>query len=100
MEAYFPNKLKELRKTAGYTQKEVAVFLSLSHTENILRWEKGYVLPGLIYLYQLSLLYKVPVHELYFDIWDYFKEEMNLKLQQHEKNIFINQLSSLEAKNK
>lgn len=100
MEAYFPNKLKELRKTAGYTQKEVAVFLNLSHTENILRWERGYVLPGLIYLCQLALLYNVPIHELYVEIWEYFKAEINLKLQQHEKDIFVNQLAKFEAKNK
>ena len=96
MRGYFPNELKGLRIMAGYTQKEVAIFLNLSHTENILRWEKGIVLPGLIYLFQLSQLYKVPIHELYIDVWELLKDDIDLKIQQYERSEFISQLKSLE----
>ena len=90
----FPNRLKKFRESLGYTQKEVSQILSLAHSGNISRWEKGYVLPSLIHLSQLSILYKTPISHLYNELWNLLESEIETKNLSLEKEHFITQLKN------
>ncbi len=83
---------------SGYSQIEVAGFLELNNSGNISRWEKGEVIPGLIHLYQLAALYKIPVSDLYPSVWNIIKTEMNSKIQLHEKKKFIDDVTSITCR--
>lgn len=52
------NKLKEARKTAQLTQKEVAAMLNISYT-TYNRYESGLIEPGLERLIKLAEIFKV-----------------------------------------
>jgi transcriptional regulator with XRE-family HTH domain len=60
-------RLKHLRDTAGYTQKSVADYLSISQAAYS-RLEKGEIEIGLTKLFALSELYRVSVSKLMEDI--------------------------------
>ncbi len=53
------NKLKELRKELGYTQKQVADMLGLKCEDRISHWETGAAIPNLLNLSKLCKLYNV-----------------------------------------
>lgn len=59
------NKLKELRKQCGLTQKEVAELLNLDCENRISRWEKGQAIPSVKNLFRLCKIYNVSPDEFY-----------------------------------
>jgi len=73
----FPNKLREIRKNRGLKQIEVAQMLGLTSTDRISHWEKRLASPGIINLFKLSVLYDIPVEQLYADLYEVIKKEMN-----------------------
>lgn len=59
------NKLKELRKERGYTQKQVAEMLGLKCEDRISHWEKGQGMPSAKNLMRLAKIYKANTSEIY-----------------------------------
>ena len=59
------NRLKEIRKQLGLTQKEVATLLGFKSEDRISHWEKGQAMPSIINLFKLSDIYKVSPRDLY-----------------------------------
>lgn len=57
------NKLKELRKERGLTQKQVAEMLGLKCEDRISHWERGQAMPSSKNLFRLAKLYKVKVED-------------------------------------
>lgn len=86
-----PNSLKKYRRMSGLSQRKVAASLGLQETSCISRWEKGEYMPGIEYLFRLSLLYKTSPTNLYYDLWHQLNQELTIKdqklLAQHESNI-------------
>jgi len=69
-----PNSLKRHRRLAGLSQKRVALFLGV-HPYRVGRWEKGKSLPGVEYLFRVSILYRTLPNNLYFDYWQTLKTD-------------------------
>ena len=57
------DRLKELRKKAGYSQEQLAEMLNISR-QAVSRWEVGTAIPALDNLVILSELYGVPLDDL------------------------------------
>jgi transcriptional regulator with XRE-family HTH domain len=76
-----PNSLKKYRRISGLSQKTVAAFLGMQQTYLISRWEKGVCLPNMENLFRLSLLYKTPPNNLYFELWQRLKLDAIAKEQ-------------------
>ena len=55
----YPNKLKECRLKAGYTQKQVAEKLGLQCEDRLSHWENGQAMPSVRNLMKLCEVYKV-----------------------------------------
>lgn len=89
----FPNRIKEIRVSLGYTQKEVAELLELAHSGNISRWEKGLVLPSLIHLIELSILYQTTIEYVYPDMWLIIKKDIEAKVLFAQQEQFKNKLT-------
>jgi transcriptional regulator with XRE-family HTH domain len=68
-----PNSLKRFRRLTGLSQKQAAAILGL-HPYRLGRWEKGKSLPGMEYLFRLSILYRTPPNNLYLEYWQIIKE--------------------------
>ncbi len=62
------NKLKEYRIKAGLTQFEVMIKLGFRSTDRVSKWENGNGLPGVINLFKLAEIYRVPPQDLYHGI--------------------------------
>lgn len=60
----------------GYSQKEVAALLGFESTSRISRWEKGEAMPSVKNLLKLSVLYATLPNELYFDLWQDAKSDI------------------------
>lgn len=88
----FPNRIKKIRVSLGYSQKEVSEFLEIAHSGNISRWEKGLVLPSLIHLIELSILYHTTIEYLYPDMWLIIKKDIESKVLLAQKEQFKNKL--------
>jgi transcriptional regulator with XRE-family HTH domain len=71
-----PNSLKKYRRLHGLSQTDVAKVLGLKDSSCICRWEQGICLPGTEQLFRLSLLYKTPPNNLYFDFWQVLKKDV------------------------
>lgn len=65
---YYPNYLRELRKARGVLQSDVAKMLGHTSSDRISHWEKGLALPGIINLFKLSIIYRVPSEDIYPDL--------------------------------
>jgi transcriptional regulator with XRE-family HTH domain len=74
-----PNRLRRFRRIAGLTQTEVAKKLGMRGTDRICLWEKGTAMPNSKNLLKLSLIYKIPPHELYIDYLPLLQEELGLE---------------------
>jgi len=59
------NNLREIRKSCGLRQTDVAEQLGLKSADRISRWEKGQSVPSIINLFKLSMLYKCSAEEFY-----------------------------------
>ena len=62
-------RLKEMRKRAGLTAREVALVLGVSF-QNVYNWEGGSYLPEAARLKELAKLYRCSVDELLADDQD------------------------------
>lgn len=62
-----PNLLRKYRRIKGYNQKDVAKKLGLKSPSLISRWEHGVYIPGIVNAARLSVIYEVPVDELFKD---------------------------------
>jgi transcriptional regulator with XRE-family HTH domain len=83
---YIPNRLRKYRRDMGYSQQYVAKKLKLPSSCNLSRWEKGLTRPSIEDLLKLSLLYNTLVEQLYADLKETLREELQLNsLQQHGK---------------
>jgi transcriptional regulator with XRE-family HTH domain len=64
----YPNNLRELRKTKGMLQVEVAQRLGHLNPDRISDWEKGHGMPSVANLFKLATVFGVPAEELYKEI--------------------------------
>jgi transcriptional regulator with XRE-family HTH domain len=71
-----PNHLRKYRKARGLDQQEVAKILGLKSTSVISRWEKGFCMPGPIFMFKLAILYRTMVDALFIEIRRELLEEM------------------------
>ena len=67
---YFPNDLKQLRKSAGLRQVDVAQMLGHTSADRISHWEKGLAAPSLVNLFRLSIIYGVAPEEMYRGLYE------------------------------
>lgn len=74
-----PNTLREHRQRLGMTQKQVAELLE-TDPDWISHWEGGDALPSLISSIKLSVLYRVPVQDLFFDLAKGVKADFEPKI--------------------
>lgn len=95
----FPNSLKKYRMKAGLKQYEVAELLELSHSGNISRWEKGFVLPSLIHLIEFIQLYDATPQELYPEICEMISIDIASKKERLEYKKFNNKLTNIQNLN-
>jgi transcriptional regulator with XRE-family HTH domain len=70
-----PNSLKRFRRIAGLSQVQVATILGFENTCSVCRWERGYYLPGVEHLFQLSILYNISPETLYSDFFQSLKQK-------------------------
>jgi len=73
----FPNRLRRHRKIAGYSQCEAAQLLGLRSANRLSRWEQGQSLPSLRNIFKLCALYKTLAEELYSDVLNEARQELN-----------------------
>jgi transcriptional regulator with XRE-family HTH domain len=64
----YPNNLRELRKSKGMLQVEVAQLLGHLNSDRMSDWEKGYGMPSVANLFKLATILGVPAEELYKEI--------------------------------
>lgn len=76
-EKNIPNRLRKFRKINSYSQRFVASVLGLRSTSIISRWEKGVSYPNLQNLIKLSLLYRTLIDQLYFDLREDIRVEID-----------------------
>lgn len=74
-----PNRLKRYRKSRGLSQKDVAQILGLKNSSMISRWEKGLALPSMLNAFKLALLYRIWTDNLYMDLLDALKGEIQMR---------------------
>jgi transcriptional regulator with XRE-family HTH domain len=65
---HYPNNLRELRKTKGLLQIEVAQLLGHLNSDRISDWEKGYAMPSVVNLFKLATVLGIAAEELYREI--------------------------------
>ena len=80
-----PNRLKQYRRRAGYSQKKVARILKLRDASMLSRWEHGVAVPMLSQVFMLASIYNILPHELYDELWNRIASEFNL-LAPHESD--------------
>lgn len=66
-----------------YSQQYVARKLKLSSSSVLSKWEKGVSRPGLEDLLKLSLLYNTLVEQLYAEVRETLRNELQLTSVQH-----------------
>jgi transcriptional regulator with XRE-family HTH domain len=65
MNIKYPNKLKELRKSQGLLQRELASILNFRSEDRICRWERGQSIPSIPNLIKLCKVYNVQLGDIY-----------------------------------
>lgn len=76
-----PNRLKMHRRLHGLKQHQVATLLGFRTTAQLSQWESGTDMPGGIDLIKLGILYNTFPNELYFEYYQFLKEEVKKELQ-------------------
>jgi DNA-binding XRE family transcriptional regulator len=61
----YPNRLKVIRRRAGYTQRQLAVLLGHNNTVTVSEWENEKKMPSGTNLIKLCMLYQKLPQELY-----------------------------------
>ncbi|MDR3071917.1 MAG: helix-turn-helix domain-containing protein [Clostridiales Family XIII bacterium] len=56
--------IDRLRRTCGYTVKELQTFLGLAGPQAIYQWQWGRHLPSVDHLYAISTLFGVPIEQI------------------------------------
>jgi len=67
------NRLKEIRKNLGLTQKQVAAALGLDCEDRLSHWERGHSMPSATNLLRLAKIYNISPQEIY-EIIEYLPE--------------------------
>ncbi len=93
-----PNRLRKHRRIIGYTQKQVAQRLKLKGVGRISQWENGARFPGIRNLIKLSILYRTLVDELYYDLREVIRKDLDCYGSELEEAIFDKHLQSSNRK--
>lgn len=75
----FPNRLRKHRRLANLKQYEVAHLLGVSQGR-VSAWERGEVLPSMVYFLKLSILYKTLCNELYYELIKQYQQDFDGRL--------------------
>ena len=75
------NQLRRFRRLTGFSQRDIAHCLGVTHASIISRWEKGLSFPSLENVLKLSVLYHCLIDELYFDLRQKIKQELKEKMK-------------------
>ena len=67
------------RKKAGFGQKTVARLLGYKSISSISAYETGRLLPGLRTAFKLSIIYGVPLSELYLPFYEELRREIETR---------------------
>ncbi len=73
--------LKEIRKNAGLSQKEVADTLGYKSSQFVSNWERGLSSPPLTTLRRLARLYRIAENEMFSRIRDIAVRELEDELR-------------------
>jgi transcriptional regulator with XRE-family HTH domain len=73
------NNLRDVRVGLGLKQTDVAGMLGHASPDRISHWEKGVAFPGMVNLFKLSLIYRVPPEQLYADLYKSLANELRQK---------------------
>jgi len=73
------NNLRDIRVSLGLKQTDVAHMLGHASPDRISHWEKGVAFPGMVNLFKLSLIYRVPPEQLYADLYKSLADELQHK---------------------
>ncbi len=73
------NNLRDIRVNLGLKQTDVAQMLGHASPDRISHWEKGVAFPGVLNLFKLSLIYRVPPERLYEDLYKSLAYELQQK---------------------
>jgi transcriptional regulator with XRE-family HTH domain len=65
---HFPNRLRELRRRQGLSQKQVVTRVRGFDTPRLARYEKGEVLPPFLHALKLSILYQEPLQVIFPEV--------------------------------
>jgi transcriptional regulator with XRE-family HTH domain len=73
------NNLRDIRVSLGLKQIDVAGMLGHASSDRISHWEKGVAFPGMVNLFKLSLIYRVPPEQFYVDLYKSLADELQQK---------------------
>ena len=73
------NRLWIARKRAGLGLKNAARLLGYKSISSISEYETGKLLPGLRTAFKLSIIYSVPLSELYLPLYDEIRREIETR---------------------
>lgn len=74
-----PNSLRLYRRKRGLSQKYIARLLGYRSTSAVSSYERGTKAPQLINLLKLEIIYRIPVSFLYWDHYQWLREELRAK---------------------
>jgi transcriptional regulator with XRE-family HTH domain len=77
------NNLRDIRVSLGLRQTDVAGMLGHASPDRISHWEKGVAFPGVVNLFKLSLIYRIPPEQLYADLYKSLADELQQKTAQN-----------------
>ena len=78
------NNLRDIRVSLGLKQTDVAAMLGHASPDRISHWEKGVAFPGMVNLFKLSLIYRVPPEQIYADLYKSLTDELQQKMAQNQ----------------
>jgi len=73
------NNLRDIRVSLGLKQTDVAEMFGHASPDRISHWEKGVAFPGIVNLFKLSLIYRVPPEQLYEDLYKSLADKLQQK---------------------
>ena len=79
----FPNRLWRARKRRGLGQKQVA-FLIEKTIDEVSRYERGIHLPELQTLLALEIIYGMPLHLLFRELYEQVRAHISERIDSHE----------------
>lgn len=79
--------LRQARLRCGLDQKQVALLLNQSNTNQISRYENGERIPGLMTIIKLEIIYHTPIKILLQALFEQYQTEIN-KRRKENQNLF------------